>query len=360
MIRVLVLGSKEYPRDSLDKYDDPAPSGGMELYIDQLLGHLSKDDRFQFTVITRRGHKVPNQETWGGVRIFRVPFLRGYFRRNMTFNLMAFFTALRTPTDILFTHGEFGNFFGLLAAKLKRKPIVMVCHGRASLQPQYNGFVKKIFSLIDRFTYPRATAVATHTPQQLREITTSFTIIYPGLNETTKPAPSKQQDTKTILFVGRLINVKGVDVLLDALPKLKTKATCFIVGDGPKRQTYEEHARRLGLPVRFMGYRKDVPSFLSTAGVFVMSSYSESLNYAMLEAAAAGVPIVATDIGILPADAGFLVPPGNPEKLAEALDAMLADTKLRNSCIAGAKKFITKFSWKRASEQFADLFMKVT
>ena len=99
-----------------------------------------------------------------------------------------------------------------------------------------------------------------------------------------------------------------------------------ILGDGPLRTGLEEHARRLGIngAIHFEGESLDVPGFLAGLDVFVMGSKSEGLPLAMLEAMAAGLPIVSTAVGGSPeliedGVSGWLCPPAEPDSLADAM-----------------------------------------
>ena len=113
-LRILVLGAKEYPRGSLTETDDPSPSGGMELYVDQLLRAFADDPKFQFTVLTRKSKSLPEQDRQKNITVLRVPFSTGFYARNLSFNINAFRKARSLDFDILFTHGEVANFFGLI------------------------------------------------------------------------------------------------------------------------------------------------------------------------------------------------------------------------------------------------------
>jgi glycosyltransferase involved in cell wall biosynthesis len=101
-----------------------------------------------------------------------------------------------------------------------------------------------------------------------------------------------------------------------------------IVGDGPQRESIEKIARSIGIidAVSFLGYVKndDVPSVLSEAGVLVLPSFSEALGQVLLEAMAAGRPVIGSNVGgiaevIRDGDNGLLVDPSRPESLTAAL-----------------------------------------
>lgn len=141
-------------------------------------------------------------------------------------------------------------------------------------------------------------------------------------------------DSRIIGTVGRLQPVKNQQALLRAFAQLRTRlpqAVLAIVGDGSLRAQLEELAGELALgdAVRFLGDRSDVPHLLTGMDVFTLPSLSEGYSIALLEACAAALPIVATDVGgnreiVRDGRNGRLVAAGDPAGLADALLAVLA------------------------------------
>jgi teichuronic acid biosynthesis glycosyltransferase TuaC len=143
---------------------------------------------------------------------------------------------------------------------------------------------------------------------------------------------TKPDDTVfTILSVGRLVPVKGYQILLTAFARLYKQlnqlATLILVGEGPLRGALAQQATDLGIfdAVEFVGavkHEKTV-SYYQRAHVFCLPSFSEGSPTVIIEAMACGIPIVASDVGgvgeIVSPETGILVPPGNPELLCEAL-----------------------------------------
>ncbi|MBS0123384.1 glycosyltransferase family 4 protein [Thetidibacter halocola] len=140
-----------------------------------------------------------------------------------------------------------------------------------------------------------------------------------------------------VLFVGRLAGVKGVPVLLDALGRIAPDhpgLRVTLIGDGPDRAALERQAQ--GLPVTFTGYRsqEEVAQALASADLFVLPSFAEGLPVVLMEALAAGVPVVTTQIAgvpelVTPGETGWLVPPGDAAALADAMARALADPERR-------------------------------
>jgi glycosyltransferase involved in cell wall biosynthesis len=133
-------------------------------------------------------------------------------------------------------------------------------------------------------------------------------------------------DAPLVMTVGRLVPVKGFDVLARAAAMLQTAgARVVIVGEGPER------ARLAGAPrVELIGSRDDAAALLAAGDVVVSSSRSEGFPQTLIHAMAAGLPVVATDVGgtaeiVVHDHTGLLVPADDPAALARAIDALLAD-----------------------------------
>ena len=138
-------------------------------------------------------------------------------------------------------------------------------------------------------------------------------------------------DRPVVLTTARLDAAKGLDHLLGAAARVP-EALFVVAGEGPLRGALEARARHLELDgrVRFLGQRWDVPGLLGAADLFVLPSLSEGLPLTVLEAMAAGTPVVATDVGgtseaLVHGETGLLVPPADAAALAGAIRTLLAD-----------------------------------
>jgi glycosyltransferase involved in cell wall biosynthesis len=151
-----------------------------------------------------------------------------------------------------------------------------------------------------------------------------------------------------VLAVGRLAAQKGFGLLLDAAARwgdIRPAPLLVLVGQGPLAAELQARAASLGLTIRFAGQRPDVPALLSAADVFVLPSVWEGQALILQEALRAGVPIVATRVGGNPEltgeDAAILVPPGDAQRLADAVRAVLGDpavaARLREAAAARAR-----------------------
>jgi glycosyltransferase involved in cell wall biosynthesis len=147
---------------------------------------------------------------------------------------------------------------------------------------------------------------------------------------------------------------KGHDDLLTALARLpdRPRIRLVVVGDGPERNRLEGRVdgdRRLASRVVFAGYRRDVQRLLGAVDLVVHPSHADALPTALIHTMAAGVPVVATEVGGIPEllgeRAGLLLPPGRAELLAEALLELAADATRRSAMgEAGRSRYAEHFA----------------
>lgn len=183
------------------------------------------------------------------------------------------------------------------------------------------------------------------------------------------------KDSK-ILSVGRLVESKGIDVLILAMKEVRIKfpdVKLFIVGDGPERNKLETLVKDLDLNknVIFVGSVKHslLPSFYTSSNVFVMPSQNidgivEGLGVVLLEAMACGTPVIGSDIGgikdiITDGYNGFLVPEKSPKDLSNKIIELLSNPEIATKFSSnGLNTIKNKFSWDRVIDDFSDIFYK--
>jgi glycosyltransferase involved in cell wall biosynthesis len=167
------------------------------------------------------------------------------------------------------------------------------------------------------------------------------------------------QGTTVALFVGRLVPVKGVATLIEACAALQDMVL-VVVGDGPEGLRLRKLARKLGARVRFLGAlgQAEVESWLHAADCLVLPSVvlpdgrSDSAPVVLLEAMAAGLPVVASQVGgnpelVRPGENGLLLPPGEAEPLRAMLSALGRDHDLRRHLGRGARATALQHTWDR-------------
>lgn len=150
--------------------------------------------------------------------------------------------------------------------------------------------------------------------------------------------PEVQPDDRLIGTLANLWPIKGHDILLEAAVRVIAffpKVKFVLIGTGQRRAELEARARSLSIEkhVLFLGSRQDVPRILSCLEISVLPSLAEGFSNAILESMAAGLPMVATDVGgnreaIIDGETGFIVPPADPDALADRLIRLLEDPVL--------------------------------
>jgi len=189
-----------------------------------------------------------------------------------------------------------------------------------------------------------------------------ITCIYNGID---LPKFSKAPDSELIRYrlgitrfkfvvgtVARLIPEKGLQYLIEAASLLQKEPgkICFVVvGDGPYRAFLEGFAKAKHVQdiIFFTGFRPDVEEILSCFDLFILPSVEEALSMAILEAMAAGIPVIASAVGGVPEvvtrDVGILVPSANPEKLAESISYLLSHPRLRQKLGENGRERVEKY-----------------
>ncbi len=193
-------------------------------------------------------------------------------------------------------------------------------------------------------------------------------------NPVTLPAqvtPFETREQQTLLFLGRLGKRKGAYDLVEAVSRLTAEfpdMKLLMGGDGEVEQV-REHVQRLGLEkrVELLGWVTgvDKEALLRRASVYLLPSYNEGLPMSVLEAMAAGLPIVSTPVGGIPeavADGveGYLVQPGDVDGIAAALARLLGDTDLRRRMGEAARaKVVSTFSAEKIVPQIEALYREL-
>jgi glycosyltransferase involved in cell wall biosynthesis len=166
------------------------------------------------------------------------------------------------------------------------------------------------------------------------------------------------------LAAGRLNWKKDYPTLLAAVERLAGAVLC-IAGAGPLERELREQAGRLGGRVRLLGARDDLPALMNAADGFVLSSVVEGMPMVLLEAAASGVPCVATKAGgveevVVDGETGFVVPCGDPDALAAGMARLATLDPASRSAIgrAARERALARFDMRRVVEQWEALYLQ--
>lgn len=287
--------------------------------------------------------------------------------------------------EIVHTHTSKAGILGRWAAKMAGVPhIVHTPHGHV-FYGYFNKFLSGIFVLLERLTATITERIIPLTEVGRQEhiryrigSPDKFVPIYSGIDlETIQGQPCDRQKIKDELglaagsfvvgMVSRLEPVKGIGFFIRAVPEIIQKfpsLTVVIVGDGSQRHGLERLVSELGLEgrVRFMGARSAAVTLIPVFDLFIQPSLMEGMGKSLLEAQALGVPVVATTVGGIPevvenGKTGLLVPPKDPDALAQAVISLLSDNGRRSAMSGHCREWVTeRFSQAAMIKKLEELY----
>ena len=176
------------------------------------------------------------------------------------------------------------------------------------------------------------------------------------------------QSDLVLLVMARLEAQKGHCILLQALSLLRAEIPTIrliCLGTGTLKDELTKTVRELGLEdiVRFVGFRSNVGDWLAAADIGVLPSFYEGLPLTAVETLAAGIPLVATAVDgtpevVIDGETGYLVPPGDPAAMAEAIGRLARQPELRRKfALAGRDRILKQFTIQRQVEQTSNLYL---
>jgi glycosyltransferase involved in cell wall biosynthesis len=321
-------------------------------------------------VATQRPGWLTDRADQADIETWIVPQSRGW-----SLGWIPRFARRLTRSGVALLHGhEFAmSAYGGAAARLAGVPALATLHGRhwvaarrlraaayrgldvagvrlAAVSDDLAGFLVAAAGLRPAAVDVLENGIPIPPPRDAREIA--------ALRAETRRALGLEAATPLLVAVGNLYPVKDHASLVRALPGL-AGAHAAIAGRGDERERLESLARELGVAPRLhlLGLRDDVDAWLAAADVFVHPSLSEELPLAILEAMAAGAPIVATRVGgvanaVVHGETGLLSPPGDPDALRDAIGALLRDEPRRRALGRAARaRAEARFSVERMVER---------
>lgn len=256
----------------------------------------------------------------------------------------------RSRVDILHTHLTHANILGPIAGRLAGIPVVSTLHNTKLRNDGHHQLRTAIESFVLRTMTRRIIAVG-HTVAEAnqarlgnKKLDVILNAVSPGINLNKDECVSLRTevmgdpDRVLLLSIGRLTPQKAYPDLLEAFAEARKhapRAYLAIVGNGEMRGELEQMLQALDLigHARLLGHRNDVSRLLAASDAYVSASHWEGLSIAMLEAMAAGLPILATSVGdtpyLLAEGRGLLIPPEDVPALARGLVRVITEPDLR-------------------------------
>ena len=286
--------------------------------------------------------------------------------------------------DLVVTHSVKSHFLLLRSRLWRRFPWVAFHHGYTTTDPKM-----RLYNRFDRWSLPKADRIVTVCQAFARELANTANVSPKKISvqhNSIRPQPhtdvseaaslrSKlgiENDERVVLAVGRLSREKAhIDLLkaFQGLRQLHPELNCklIVVGDGPERGGLEAAAESSGLKdkIIFAGQVNNIQDFYAAADVLALPSHSEGSPYVLLEAMAAGLPIVATAVGGVPEmitddESALLVPAHDSDAVAAAIARVLSDSGLARRLTANAAQLVvSRFSSETRVRSLVEIYRGV-
>lgn len=292
------------------------------------------------------------------------------FRHPGTLRQMRRFARWCRERQIRLVHAAdlYANIFALPAAALARVPV------RIGSRRELNPDKTRGQIVLQRLAYACAHVILANSHAaagrlHMERVSPSRIAVIPnGLDLTRFSDLPVARNGRTVMTVANLRPEKGHRTLLAAAVRVLASfpdARFRVVGDGPERGRLERLAAELGVAhaVEWLGHRDDVAALLGQADISVVPSTSEAFPNAAVEAMAAGVPVVASAVGglvelVRPGQNGLLVPHSDPAALAQAIELLLGDARLRGRLGRAARHDVaTRYSFERMVTSIDTLYL---
>ena len=293
--------------------------------------------------------------------------------------------------DIIHTHTAKAGFIGRQAARLaKAKIIIHSTHGHVFFG-YFNSLITNFYIFLEKMAAKWTDIIITLTEKEIKEHlelgighAAQFKCVYNGIDiaNYTKAIDRAEERLKlniapnaiVLTTVGRLVSIKGQVYLLEAVSKTvdyfrsrDKDFRCLIIGEGELKGSLEEKVQEFGISenVHFLGHQSDVSPYLQLSDIFVLPSLNEGFGLVIIEAMAAGLPIIASNVGGIPeivddGTEGLLVPSEDANKLAEAIIKIADNTELISKMSFACKRKVeANFSIANMHKATTDLYQSI-
>lgn len=356
-------------------------TGGVELFLERLIADLVAHGHDVQVLTSYRHADRPDDDEVAGVRVRRVPLFETLRERRPE-------SILRLRRAVASMIAEFRpdvthiNMLGpgpaLLFDTPAASPSVLTIHG--TFESLHDAGADTILGrALRRATWVTACSQVSldWALRLLPEVRAKASVVFLGIDIPAAAPPPPRFVPPRLAAVGRLVPMKGFDVAIDALARVRAvhpDAHLTIAGDGPERPALEARAAALGLAdaTTFLGWQSqaDVFALQAASSLCVMPSrstrteYTEGLGLVALEAAATARVVVGTNVGGVPeaivhGETGLLVPPDDAAAMAGAILRLLADPAGATAMgIAARERALRLFQWNACFDAFHALFLR--
>ena len=337
--------------------------GGAEIAAYNIAKNLVQNGH-EVQVITLSDQSFYQKREEAGFIIHQVPQLKTRFLGVIIFWLKILFLLKKINPEIIHVQSIAIGVPAFLAKKIFKKPYIVYCRGSDVYLPWPR---KSLISSVVLRNADSVIALTEDMKRKIQEIWGIKTEVIPngivverfkGLSkEDGRLKFGFEKEEKIIIFVGTLKKVKGIKYLIEAMNIVvenNPEAKLILIGDGEEKEELKKIVQELNLgeKVTFLGrkFNEEIPGYMVASDVFVLPSLSEGFPVTILEAMAAGLPIIATKVGGVPEiikenDNGFLVEPQNSLQIAEKILLLFQNENLRQKISQNNQEKAKNYSW---------------
>ncbi|MCL4397644.1 glycosyltransferase family 4 protein [Patescibacteria group bacterium] len=338
---------------------DPKKIGGAEAHFVEVLKRIAPSFE-KVTLINEISYpKIPNL-SWLTYSIFVIP------------------EVLKEKFDIIWLKQEYLCWAGLFLKLLTRKPVYVTCQnpnlateewvGKGRAAQVFQKYLGPMFNTVLMFPLrymDTVAAVSSYSAGLAKKYGAKKVVIIPNGVDTAKFQVQNSQSQKNskikIITTSSLIPRNGIDTLIEACGDLDIPFELTVAGEGPQRRELENLVTKLGLTdkIVFLGRvdSEKIPQLLAKSDLFVRPSRFEGFGNSFIEAMAAGIPVIGTPVGGIidfldNNKTGLLVTPDDPTGLAQAIEKIYKDSKLREKLVRNARMLVAeKYDWGNISRK---------
>jgi len=356
----------------------PPNEGGIELFTFDLLETLNKKGVKADLLCFGEDTKI---DTYNGFQFFSCKTILKLNSAPLSYDYFKIFKTVESNYDIVHIHSP--NPLAEILALITGKPVIIHWHSDIVRQKITYFFYRPIQQKV---LHKSVKIIVTstqylETSSQLRDHKRKAVLIPLGLNparlengnisdEKFDRIKSKIEGKKVVLSIGRLVEYKGFSYLIESAKFLSDNIIVLIVGGGPLYNSLKNKINMLGLErkVLLVGRVENISPFLRKCDLFCLPSVArnEAFGLSLVEAMYFGKPLVTTDVkgsGMSYVnrhnETGFVVPPKNPESLAQAINKILNDKELYSKFSKNAKNTFEQFHINSISDKIISLYQKI-
>lgn len=344
--------------------------GGIETWTQNIAERLS--EKAEIFVVTGKVKGQPREEMQKGVKIWRTSlFVLSNLSASPLFYTLSllpfiFFKSLnlikQKKINVIHCQGFLSSFLGFWLSALTGVPYITTVQRLEGKKNHLKNFIYRKAAVCIGASLAIKGYFKDVGAKNIEVIPNGIDLArFEGLDRQRSRQKLRLGDEFVVMTVARLESVKGIDLLIEAMGKgglPEVNCRLVIIGDGSERKNLEDLAKRLNLKgrVRFLGQisNEEIPEYLVAADCFVLPSREEGFGIALLEARAAGLPVIATKVGgildiIKDEKTGILIESRDSQAISEAIYKIYSQPEFAQNLVQNAKVNLEKYDWQNIS-----------